>query len=84
MSADGRTAIYSKQKLANFTQKAVRTPNGYRISGSFDLPQQKIFGIDFSINDCDSLKTPRKTAMALAGDDQNFASSEKYAIVLTE
>ena len=84
ISADGRAEVYSKQKPANFTHKAVRTPDGYRISGSFDLPAGTPFGIDFSINDCDSRNTPRKTAMAFAGDDQNFASSEKYAIVLTD
>lgn len=84
MSADGRSEFYSKKKLSNFTFHSERTPDGYRITGSFDLPKQKTFGIDFSINDCDSPKTPRKTAMAFAGDDRNFASSDKYAVVLTE
>lgn len=84
MSADGRVEFYSKHQLSGFTHKAAKTPDGYRISGSFNAPAKKPFGIDFSVNDCDSVRTPRKTAMAYAGDDQNFASSEKYAIVLTE
>ena len=84
ISADGRSEVYSKQKPENFTFRAVRIQDGYRISGSFSLPAKKPFGIDFSINDCDSQNIPRKTAMAFAGDDRNFASSDKYAIVLTE
>ena len=84
IDAAGKVVVYSKESLKNFRSKAERTPKGYRITGSFDRPAGKSVGIDFSLNDCDDLRVPRKSAAAFTGNGFNPSSSQGYSILLTE
>lgn len=83
ISANGNSKTYSKNKLKNFKYNTQRTPNGYKIFGSFERPA-KIFGIDFALNDCDAIEQKRKSTLVFVSPTDKLGNWQSNALILTE
>ena len=88
MRADGQITAIRNKSPEGFAAKAVKTAEGYRINGSFEIPADALKNgyilLDFSVDDSDDATQGRKVQMAFGGTADNHMDHghEKYPAVV--